>query len=1127
MPRQPLHIPFATGQNEGFDRKMLPVGPMREVRNLWLERDGRYARRNGTAPKTRLYNDGAEAESSAVVHALTSRGVIFKDTVSGSMTHHTWEPDVTGTERIVQSTGRPTRVSRVDRVDSSPGSLTRSVANAETELWETDPDYEVKYALSQKSACVDVCYDGTIVFVYVVGYWAVLEFRHPETLALLHKKEHRIGSSVYIDGTTSRAGTTSLLQEINVRVAASKQTDRIVLVSWYTAPASNENTNIHVLAEEFFNTAGEQNEFAGGRELLHGTNTNAYPHASSTPIWSVFDVMARPESDSYIILAQTSMGTGTHGAMQLKERQFTGLESETLATLTMATGPLASTVGCSCSATRWYAATVETIHSSLFGDAVAPETLTVDDPDMLAWPPSCVQIGAFETKVVYGHSPAETEDDPNDPNLRVWGTRTLTWTHPGGYAPGVSSVGEVGFEVPITKAVATSGRSAAFLAEFIQSNNEPENNPDSVIDAGAGALLTPFPVIDVAKEPFWSPAHIMESDGLTGRSYVASYCLEGGSRYWDHVLQGPRSSDHEPAQATPISYTLNGEVHTLYPVLVFKGSSVNLATESEDGTFHAALFRTVAGRSGSIKLRDGDVLAGGIVKHAGVGAVIQGFTGPPTWVQLFYETVALSNSVGLSGGDEVDDTASIKFCATMEYVDDSGRLWRSAPCVSREVLLPPIVGSDDYHHEITISFAAHSGMPSPGAGCKLVLYGTNPNEETFYRRGEQFAMPGQIVSWHWGENGYSDARASTEVLYTTGDVLANGCPPAAQFVAEANGRLWAGGGIDKTVIQASKPLNALLGVEWNSLDSFKVFMPGDVTGMAALDSAVVAFTRDGAFVIHGSGPDLGGVGSFSEPQAIPSVAGCINHRSVISTQEGVFFQSPRGIEMLGRGFASPRFVGEAVRDTVEAAPYCFGVIHSQRDGLVRWLFGESSTGSATAVVIYDSRCQGWYTFTYTGMGFRHINRIGDDIVMASLTLNSIETETETEAEDEGASNISVIETGSIRVAGVQGWAFGRRINLLGEFGGKACMVTIRMAFNDEPYNDDDVLAWSLTSEEYGVNAPVELEVTLPVQKFSSIRFKVEINPTGTTGSYSFKPNGVSLYHTTSYEGPRLGSRNAG
>jgi hypothetical protein len=734
--------------------------------------------------------------------------------------------------------------------------------------------------------------------------------------------------------------------------------------------------------------------------------------------------------------------------------------------------------------------------------------------------------------VVYAYAPFEGDGDPDPAGLRASATKTFTWYHRGGdYTGGASEVAASGFEVPITKAIATEGRSAAFLAEFIYSYDEVTNEPDYVLDAdGAGAapaVPTTVEVTDVSKEPFWSPAHVVESDGLSGRSYVTAHCLETGSRYWDFRAdtRAYQADNFEPAQATPVSYELNGEVHTLFPATVFRGSSIDLAETTVDGTFHAVLFRTVAGRSGALRVRDGDILTGGIIKHALGKSVIQGFTGPPAWVQLFYET--LNTGGGLSGGDATDDSATIKLCATMEYADENGRLWRSAPCVARDVVLPAIVGTTSYHHEITVAFSAHSGMPSPAAGCKIVLYGTNPNEETFYRRGEQFVMPGEFVSWTWGENGYTDARASTETLYTTGDVLANGCPPAAQFMTEANGRIWAGGGIDKSVIQASKPLNDLLGVEWNSLDSFKVFLPGDATGIASMDNAVIAFTRDGIYAVHGPGPDLGGVGSFSEPQLIPSVAGCINHRSVISTQEGVFFQSQRGLELLGRGFSSPRFAGESVRDTVNEYPYCFGVEHSQRDGLIRWLFGASSTGSAAAVVVYDTRAQGWYTFTYTGMGFRHISRIDGDIVMSSLTLGSTEAEAQTEALDEGVSDISRIETGSIRLSGVQGWAFGRRIHLLGEFGGRACDVTIRVAFNDAAYNPDHFFTWSLTSSEYGTDVPIELELTLPIQKFSTIRFKIEVNPTGETGSYSFKPNGITLYHSSANEGPRLGSRNAG
>ena len=89
MPYQAIHIPFADGQNEGFDRKILPVGPMRSVMNMWLERDGRMARRPRLVGKTVDNVDGDDARVDAVL-GFTRRGFVGVEENTGDVICHAW-----------------------------------------------------------------------------------------------------------------------------------------------------------------------------------------------------------------------------------------------------------------------------------------------------------------------------------------------------------------------------------------------------------------------------------------------------------------------------------------------------------------------------------------------------------------------------------------------------------------------------------------------------------------------------------------------------------------------------------------------------------------------------------------------------------------------------------------------------------------------------------------------------------------------------------------------------------------------------------------------------------------------------------------------------------------------------
>ena len=85
------------------------------------------------------------------------------------------------------------------------------------------------------------------------------------------------------------------------------------------------------------------------------------------------------------------------------------------------------------------------------------------------------------------------------------------------------------------------------------------------------------------------------------------------------------------------------------------------------------------------------------------------------------------------------------------------------------------------------------------------------------------------------------------------------------------------------------------------------------------------------------------------------------------------------------------------------------------------------------------------------------------------------------------------------------------------------------AFDGQRYLSQDTFSWALTESEYGADVPVELELTLPIQLFSSIRFKITVlsSDDSESSAYSYKPNGVTLYYTPRAEGPRLEARKTG
>ena len=106
--------------------------------------------------------------------------------------------------------------------------------------------------------------------------------------------------------------------------------------------------------------------------------------------------------------------------------------------------------------------------------------------------------------------------------------------------------------------------------------------------------------------------------------------------------------------------------------------------------------------------------------------------------------------------------------------------------------------------------------------------------------------------------------------------------------------------------------------------AFSIFIhggSGPITGLASVDGRLVVFKRDAVFVVDGDGPpENGGNGSeFSPPSKLSGSYGCIDHRSIIATDAGVFYRSSRGIELLTRSL-QVKWIGERVQNTVSDHP---------------------------------------------------------------------------------------------------------------------------------------------------------------------------------------------------------------
>lgn len=212
----------------------------------------------------------------------------------------------------------------------------------------------------------------------------------------------------------------------------------------------------------------------------------------------------------------------------------------------------------------------------------------------------------------------------------------------------------------------------------------------------------------------------------------------------------------------------------------------------------------------------------------------------------------------------------------------------------------------------------------------------------------------------------TDTRADSslvqqELLYTHSRVESH-FPPAARYAVHTKSRTWLGGLFRGNTIQAS--LQHVAGEPStfnNEVPNFRVQIPKECTGLAAVSDVLVAFTNDSIHAIYGEGPNDRGEGGFSEPQTLSTAVGCINSRSILQAEDAVLFQSSRGIEILDRGLGAPQYIGFPVRDELESRPFIYSSWYDSDDRTAHFLVGASYANPpvSTQILVYDFVAKAW------------------------------------------------------------------------------------------------------------------------------------------------------------------------
>lgn len=188
------------------------------------------------------------------------------------------------------------------------------------------------------------------------------------------------------------------------------------------------------------------------------------------------------------------------------------------------------------------------------------------------------------------------------------------------------------------------------------------------------------------------------------------------------------------------------------------------------------------------------------------------------------------------------------------------------------------------------------------------------------------------------------------VLYTTGGILDDYQPPASTTLKLHGDRLWIVTG-DLRTVWFSKSFQDDLGVAPGFNPALRLSFDGDLVGLESMNENLVVFSEGRIWAVQGEGPAPNGDGSTLRVIPVQSDMGCTNPRSLVGTPLGVFFQAPRGLMLLTRGFEL-QWVGKPIQDRLAAFPNITSAVHIPAKNQVRFSCNNAG-GTAGIVLVFD------------------------------------------------------------------------------------------------------------------------------------------------------------------------------
>jgi hypothetical protein len=525
--------------------------------------------------------------------------------------------------------------------------------------------------------------------------------------------------------------------------------------------------------------------------------------------------------------------------------------------------------------------------------------------------------------------------------------------------------------------VAQAGQVGIYAEQYLlySYNSLPTHLINAVAMTQGGAVGTPYTVV--------------RSVGLASKAFqingviyfLAAYQSPYQPTYF--LINGSYSSEQQPAVAGKLAYQNGGGYVTtgLPSVTVTNGNiaqmaylykdliaAVNKGTAVPTGTQVAGIYSQTGINLGSFTIGiqgfDTAEIGGDLHLSGGFLWMYDGYL--PVEHNFFLYPDSIEATWSATGGnihaqpDGATNTDAYWYQVTYEWTDNQGNAFRSAPSIPVAVTTTStgVIGS------VTIDVPYLRLTYKTANPVKIVVYRWSVAQEIYYQV-TSIAQPilnDTTTDYVTITDTLADATIlGNNILYTTGGVVEDVNAPASNLFTLFDTRLWLVDAEDPNLLWFSKQVIEATPVEMSDLFTFYIApttaaqgSTGPITALSVMDDKLIIFKQNAIYYINGTGPDNTGANNqYSQPIFITSTVGCNNQQSIVFTQDGLMFQSDKGIYLLSRGVTAS-YIGAPVEafnaSLVESA------INVPQTNQVRFTLNTGQT------LMYDYYYQQWGTF---------------------------------------------------------------------------------------------------------------------------------------------------------------------